>query len=70
MDVDALSPEDRALLRRIRVRKVQLKAAHSRKKSVTNNQAILPRGADPERKLTTSHMRVSLLMQLWQVVWS
>ena len=59
MEVDALSPEEQQLLRRIRVRKVQLRAAHQRKKSVTNNQAVLPRAADPERKLTTSSMRVS-----------
>ena len=58
MEVDALSPEELALLRRIRVRKVRLRAAHQRQKAVAGNQAVLPRTADPERKLTTSRMRV------------
>ena len=58
MEVDTLTPEQKQLLHRIRVRKVQLRAAHQRRKAVANNQALLPHAADPERKLTTSHMRV------------
>ena len=46
------------MLRRIRVRKVQIRALHQRQKAVAGNQAVLPRGADAQRTLTTSRMRV------------
>ena len=72
MEVETLSPEERQLLRRIRVRKVQLKAAHQRRKAVANNAPTLPRGADTQRNLTTGNMRVrarpSLLAVLMRVL--
>lgn len=55
---DMLTPEEAQLLLRIRVRKVQLRAAHARRKHVANNHATMPHGADTQRTLTTANMRV------------
>ncbi|KAK9805965.1 hypothetical protein WJX73_009265 [Symbiochloris irregularis] len=60
MQVDALSPQEALMLQRIRTRKVKIRALHQRQKAVAGNQAVLPRGADAERTLTTSRMRDSL----------
>lgn len=57
---DMLTPEEAQLLLRIRVRKVQLRAAHARRKHVANNHATMPHGADTQRTLTTANMRRSL----------
>lgn len=60
-DAEALSPDERELLKRIRARRKVVVAEHRLKKGTSNNQAVLPRNADRDRKSTTSQMRVSVL---------
>ena len=60
-DAEALNPEERELLKRIRARRKVVVAEHRLKKGTSNNQAVLPRNADRDRKSTTSQMRVSAL---------
>lgn len=59
-DEDALEPEERATLTAIRLQKKKVLIAHRSKKSAGNNQALLPRRADPARTSTTSNMKASL----------
>lgn len=56
---EGLTPEQRQTLKAIRQRKTEVVAVHRSKKAVTNNQAVLPRGADQDRKSNTTNMRVS-----------
>ena len=60
-DAEALNPQERELLKRIRARRKVVVAEHRLKKGTSNNQAVLPRNADRDRKSTTSQMRVSVL---------
>ena len=60
-DAEALNPEERELLKRIRARRKVVVAEHRLKKGTSNNQAVLPRNADRDHKSTTSQMRVSAL---------
>lgn len=56
---EGLTPEQRETLRAIRHRKGEVVAEHRSKKAVTNNQAILPRRADRDRKSNTANLKVS-----------
>ncbi|KAK9828781.1 hypothetical protein WJX72_002049 [[Myrmecia] bisecta] len=60
MDEDHLTPEEAETLRDIRARKAKIIAQHRVKKSTANNQAVLPRRADRERKSTSTNMQASL----------
>ena len=64
---EGLTPEQRQTLKAIRQRKTEVVAVHRSKKAVTNNQAVLPRGADRDRKSNTTNMRVSSIAGY--VVW-
>lgn len=55
---EGLTHEQRQTLKAIRQRKKEVVAVHRSKKAVANNQATLPRGADPDRKSNTTNMRV------------
>ena len=66
-DAEALNLEERELLKRIRARRKVVVAEHRLKKGTSNNQAVLPRNADRDRKSTTSQMRVSALRSLLQL---
>ncbi|DBB16598.1 hypothetical protein WJX82_000424 [Trebouxia sp. C0006] len=57
---EGLTPEQRQTLKAIRQRKTEVVSVHRSKKAVTNNQAVLPRGADRDRKSNTTNMRESL----------
>lgn len=56
---EGLTPEQRQTLKAIRQRKTEVVSVHRSKKAVTNNQAVLPRVADRDRKSNTTNMRVS-----------
>lgn len=58
---EGLAPEQRQTLKAIRQRKTEVVAVHRSKKAVTNNQAVLPRGADRDRMSNTTNMRVSCI---------
>lgn len=55
-----LDEDERALLGEVRTRRNKLVAEHRRKKSAANNNPVVPRKADAERKLNTSNMKESL----------
>lgn len=57
---EGLTAEQRQTLKAIRERKAEVVAVHRSKKAVANNQAVLPRGADRERKSNTANLKVSL----------
>ena len=56
---DGLTPEQKQTLKAIRHRKKEVVADHRSRKAVANNQAILPRKADRDRKSTTTNLKVS-----------
>lgn len=56
-----LTAEQKQTLKAIRHRKTEVVAEHRSKKAVTNNQAILPRRADRDRKSNTTNLKVTLL---------
>ena len=58
---EGLTPEQKQTLKAIRHRKTAVVAEHRSKKAVTNNQAILPRRADRDRKSNTTNLKVSVL---------
>ena len=57
---DGLTPEQKQMLKAIRHRKKEVVADHRSRKAVANNQAILPRKADRDRKSTTTALKVWL----------
>lgn len=57
---EGLTPEQRRTLKAIRERKGDIVADHRSKKAVANNQAVLPRRADRERKSNTANLKVRL----------
>ena len=57
---EGLTPEQRQTLKAIRERKGEVVAIHRSKKAVANNQAVLPRRADRERKSNTTNLKVRL----------
>ena len=59
---EGLTPEQQQTLKAIRHRKTEVVAEHRSKKAVTNNQAILPRRADRDRKSNTTNLKVSMLL--------
>lgn len=61
MDVEEdLTEEQQEDLRKIRLRKKVIVAAHRLKKNTINNRAVLPHKVDGKGELTTSNMRKSL----------
>lgn len=60
-DMDDLTPEERETLTAIQKQKKKLALAHRLKKGAANNQALLPRRADPDRQSTTGNLKVRLL---------
>ena len=57
---EGLTPEQRQTLKAIRERKGEVVAIHRSKKAVANNQAVLPRRADRERRSNTTNLKVRL----------
>ncbi len=57
LDMEELTPEERATLDAIRAKKQRLVAAHRLKKGTANNQAVLPRRADAARTSTADNMQ-------------
>lgn len=57
---EGLTAEQQRTLKAIRHRKKQVVADHRSRKAVANNQAILPRKADRDRKSNTTNMKVRL----------
>lgn len=57
---EGLTPEQKQTLKAIRHRKTEVVAEHRSKKAVTNNQAILPRRADRDRKSNTTNLKVAV----------
>ena len=57
---EGLTHEQRQTLKAIRERKGEVVAMHRSKKAVANNQAVLPRRADRERKSNTTNLKASL----------
>ena len=67
MEEEHLLPEEAGLLARIRARKKVVIAEHRRKKSVGNNQSIMPRRVDAGRTATTSNLKVLARVCTWAV---
>lgn len=61
---EGLTPEQRKTLKAIRERKGEIVAVHRSKKAVANNQAVLPRGADRERRSNTTNLKVICICSL------
>ena len=57
---EGLTAEQKETLQAIRQRKGEVVAGHRSKKAVTNNQAILPRRADRDRKSNTTNLKVMI----------
>jgi len=55
-----LDEDERALLGEVRTRRNKLVAEHRRKKAAGNNNPVVPRKVDHERKLNTKNMKSSL----------
>lgn len=62
---EGLTPEQQQTLKAIRHRKTEVVAEHRSKKAVTNNQAILPRRADRDRKSNTANLKVSMPLSMY-----
>ena len=58
---EGLTAEQKQTLKAIRHRKTEVVAEHRSKKAVTNNQAVLPRTADRDRKSNTTNLKVTVL---------
>ena len=61
VDDDSLTPEQRALLKKIRARRTVIVSEHRLKKSTGGNKAVAPRRADTSRQSTVRNMKVGRL---------